>query len=366
MALTMRVVDVRRESVTCRHRFKSAKPMTKPLHVSLIAIPDASISTLHGLYDVLNGFRMLRHLDDAIPESPPFAVEIVGEQSGAVTLASGLQARTHRGVDEVDATDIVIVPSVVLPSQGWTAGRYPKLTQWLADVHERGAMLCSACSGVFLLAETGLLDDRQATVHWGYAPQFRAQFSRVTIHPERSLVVSGDRNQIVSSGASMSWHDLVLYLIARFVGPTAAQTVAKFFALQWHRDGLGPYMIFEGRRDHGDAAILDAQYWLANQFAVANPVDEMVRRSGIAERTFNRRFQAATGHAPLAYVQQLRIEDAKRRLERTDEPIDKIGWQVGYEEPAFFRRLFKRITGVTPGEYRRQFQIPSVGNDSGR
>jgi transcriptional regulator GlxA family with amidase domain len=336
--------------------------MTKPIHVSLIAIPEASISTLHGLYDVLSSFRMLRHLDDSIPDAPPFEVEIIGERTGSVAMASGLQAHTHRSIDELDFTDIVIVPSVVLPAAGWQTGRYPQLTQWLKDMHDRGAMLCSACSGVFLIAETGLLDDRTITLHWGYVPQFRDTFARVELQPEQPLVIAGERGQLVSSGASMSWHDLVLYLIAKHVGPTAAQTVAKFFALQWHREGLGPYMIFEGRLDHGDAAILDAQSWLAKNFGVANPVEEVARRSGVAERTFKRRFQNATGHAPLAYVQQLRIEEAKRRLERTNEPIDKIGWRVGYEEPGFFRRLFKRVTGVTPGHYRRQFQIPTPTN----
>ncbi|CAG0967265.1 HTH-type transcriptional regulator CdhR [Burkholderiales bacterium] len=356
----MPVAGTRGESVTCRPRSKTATRMSKPIHVSLVAIPDASISTLHGLYDVLSSFTMLRRLDDAIPEEAPFDVEIVGALEGPVTLASGLVARTHRGVGDIEETDVVIVPSVVLNAEGWKTGRYPELAAWLKKAHQRGATLCSACSGAFLIAETGLLDGRDITVHWGYAPRFRATFPRVVLHPERSLVISGERGEIVSSGASMSWHDLVLYLIARHVGPTAAQTVAKFFALQWHRDGLGPYMIFAGRSDHGDAAILAAQRWLAKHFPVADPVVEMVRRSGLAERTFKRRFQAATGHAPLAYVQQLRIEDAKRRLERTNEPIDEIGWRVGYENPAFFRRLFKRVTGVTPGHYRRQFQVPVV------
>ena len=352
------------ESVTCRRRSKPA--MSKPLHVSLVAIPDASISTLHGIYDVLNGFRLLKGLDDAIPDTPPFDVEIVGAEQGPITLASGLATRTHRAAAEVEATDIVIVPSVVLQADGWQTGRYPGLAAWLKQAHERGAVLCSACSGAFLIAETGLFDGRQITVHWGYAPKFRAIFPRVGLQPEQAIVVSGERGQFVTSGAAMSWHDLVLYLIARHVGPTAAQTVAKFFALQWHRDGLGPYMIFEGRDDHGDAAILDAQRWLEQNFSVADPVEEMVRRSGLAERTFKRRFQAATGHAPLAYVQQLRVEDAKRRLERTQEPVEEIGWRVGYEDPAFFRRLFKRVTGVTPGHYRRQFQVPSPGSPSSR
>lgn len=116
--------------------------------------------------------------------------------------------------------------------------------------------------------------------------------------------------------------------------------------------------MFEGRRDHGGAAILAAQHWLEKHFSVAAPVEEMVRRSGIAERTFKRRFTQATGLAPLPYVQQLRVAEAKRRLERTRDPLHEIGWWVGYEDPAFFRRLFKRITGVSPAGYRRQFQIP--------
>jgi transcriptional regulator GlxA family with amidase domain len=117
-------------------------------------------------------------------------------------------------------------------------------------------------------------------------------------------------------------------------------------------------MIFEGRNDHGDAEIQNAQEWLATHFSIANPVEELIKRSKLAERTFKRRCTDATGIAPLAYVQRLRIEDAKRRLERTGSPVDEISWRVGYEDAAFFRRLFKRSTGMTPGAYRRRFQIP--------
>jgi transcriptional regulator GlxA family with amidase domain len=334
-------------------------PKAMPIHVSLIAIPEASIATLHGLYDVLNCFAMLRGLDSSIPETPPFEVEILGERQGPLTLASGLATRTHRAIAEVEATRIVIVPSVVIAEGGWRRGRYPELTAWLEAMHDRGATLCSACSGVFLIGETGLLDGRPITVHWGYAPQFQALYPQIPIHPERSLVIAGERGQFVTSGASMSWHDLVVYLIAHHVSPTAAQTVARFFALQWHRDGLAPFMIFDGRTDHGDATILAAQQWLAKSFSIADPVEEMVRRSGLAERTFTRRFAQATGHAPLAYVQQLRVEDAKRRLERTQDSVEEVGWRVGYEDQAFFRRLFKRATGITPGQYRKQFRIPA-------
>ncbi len=330
----------------------------RSLHISLIAIPDAVISTLAGIYDVLAAVPMLTSLSDAIPSEAPFDIEIVGEEGTAVNLASGLPITTHKNIVDIGDTDIVIVPSVLLRDDGWQTGRYPTLVQWLRQMHAQGSILCSACSGVFLLAETGLFDGRETTVHWSYAQHLRRAFPEIRVAPERALLAVGTREELVSSGASSSWHDLVLYLIARYVNPAAAQAVAKFFALQWHRDGLAPYVIFDAPRDHGDALVLEAQDWLCEHLSVAAPVEEMVRRSHVPARSFKRRFSKATGYSPIAYVQLLRIEEAKRRLEGTDAPIDEISWAVGYEDPAFFRRLFKRVTRVTPGAYRRKFQLP--------
>jgi transcriptional regulator GlxA family with amidase domain len=134
--------------------------------------------------------------------------------------------------------------------------------------------------------------------------------------------------------------------------------VARTFALQWHQDGLTPYIVFEGKTDHGDAEIEAAQRWLSKHFSVAAPVDQAIRGTNLAERTFKRRFAVATGMTPISYVQRLRVEDAKRRLERTDDAIDEISWRVGYEDAAFFRRVFKRTTGMNPGAYRKRFSIP--------
>jgi transcriptional regulator GlxA family with amidase domain len=325
------------------------------LHVSLIALPDAVLSTLAGIYDVMNAFGLMGPSNAG---AKPFHVEIVGEGVGPLELASGVPITVQRAIGTLDASDIVIVPSILLPPEGWRKDRYPGMVDWLRRMYGRGALLCSACSGIFLLAETGLFDGKDATVHFGYAHAFSAAYPGVAIHPERVLVISGPHEDLVSSGASTTWHDLVLYLIARYAGATTAQEVARLFALQWHQDGLTPYMIFEGRSDHGDAEIRSAQQWLGGHFSVANPVEEMIKRSKLAERTFKRRFANATGLAPIAYVQRLRIEDAKRRLERTDASVDEISWRVGYEDAAFFRRLFKRTTGMAPGAYRKRFRIP--------
>jgi transcriptional regulator GlxA family with amidase domain len=336
----------------------SAAPLigSTPLHVSLVALPEASVSTLAGILDVMNGPALLGLGEPGA--QPPFRIEVVGESKGLMTLASGVPFEVSRSIDGIEATDIVIVPSVILSREGWHTGRYPRLLKWVQRMHEGGAMLCSACSGIFLLAETGLFDGKDATVHFWYAHAFQSLYPKVPIHPERVLVISGLREELVCSGASTTWHDLVLYLTARHAGATIAQEVARMFALQWHHDGLAPYIVFEGRRDHGDGEILSAQQWLSRHFSVAHPVEEMIKRSKLAERTFKRRFSSATGLTPIVYVQRLRIEDAKRRLERTDAPVDEIGWRVGYEDPAFFRRLFKRTTGMAPGAYRRRFRIP--------
>jgi transcriptional regulator GlxA family with amidase domain len=333
----------------------------KPLQVAIVALPDAVISTLAGVFDVLNGASMM---GIATPGRPSMQVRIVGEKPGPLKLASGVPVEVQASVDEISECDIVIVPSILMSGSGWKRGRYPKLVDWATRMHARGARICSACSGVFLLAETGLFDKRDATVHFGYAAAFSALFPEVAIHPERVLVISGRHEELVSSGASNTWHDLVLYLIAHHIGATVAQEVARNFALQWHQDGLTPYMVFEGRTDHGDAEIAGAQEWLKVNFSVGSPVEEMIRRSRLAERTFMRRFAAATGLTPIAYVQRLRIEDAKRRLERTDDSVEDISWRVGYEDPAFFRRLFKRTTSMAPGAYRKRFQIPEFARGS--
>jgi transcriptional regulator GlxA family with amidase domain len=318
------------------------------------------VGGLTGMLDTLSCFPLLATFDDAVPSASPFAVELVAASRGYAPTASGVALPVHRSIADPGRTDIVIVPSLLVADKTWAQGRYPDLVAWLQRVHGEGGLLCSACSGVLLIAETGLLSGRDATIHPAYAATFQRNFPDVRLRLEETLVATGQREELVMAGASASWHDLVLYLVARHVGPTAAQAVAKFLLLQWHTDGQAPYVPFNPPRDHGDAIVLEAQEWLQTGYAVAAPVTELVERSGMPERTFKRRFARATGYSPIVYVQHVRVEEAKRRLERTSEPVDDLSFAVGYEDPASFRRLFKRITGVPPGAYRRKLQLPAV------
>ena len=231
-------------------------------------------------------------------------------------------------------------------------------------MYDGGATVCSACTGANLLAETGLLDGQEATVHWMSENNFRRRHPDVLLRPDEVLVVSGDGGRLITSGAATAWHDLALYLIARQVGPATAQALARFLLWEWHREGQAAFQVFDPPTEHGDAAILAAQRAIDERFAVAAPVEEMAKWSGLAPRTFKRRFKLATGHAPIAYVQRIRVERAKRLLETSDQPIEEISWVVGYEDPASFRRLFKRLTGLAPGAYRQRFQVPALPTSS--
>jgi transcriptional regulator GlxA family with amidase domain len=334
-------------------------PDSPQTRIRIVATPDSTVSPITGLYEALRS--VLAAPEDEQDGGPSaFDVAIVAESSGVIESESGLTITPHHAVDETEA-DVVIVPSMEFRSEReWTPGRYPKLVHWMRRMYEEGATVCSACTGANLTAETGLLDGQEATVHWLSERTFRRRHPEVLLRPAEVLVVSGDGGRLITSGAATAWHDLALYLIARYVGPATARSVARVQLLEWHRDGQAAFQVFNPPTDHGDAAVLAAQRAIAEGYAVASPVEEMVKWSGLSPRTFKRRFRAATGCTPINYVQRIRVERAKRVLETSDEPIEEISWSVGYEDPASFRRLFKRITGLTPGAYRQRFQIPNL------
>ncbi|MBA1149390.1 helix-turn-helix domain-containing protein [Ectothiorhodospiraceae bacterium WFHF3C12] len=329
------------------------------IHVSLVAVEGTLAMPVAGLYEVLTAFPVVAPFNEDVPASPPFDVEIVGPARTTMSAASGLPITIQRAFAEIERTDIVIVPAMAVET-GWDTGRHAELVDWMRRMHAGGAMLCSACTGLALLAETGLLDGRQATTHWAFAPEFHRCFPKVDLRVDEVLVTAGEREEFAMSGGAASWQDLVLYLIGRFVSPAAAQAIARFELLERHAEGQAPYLPFMPQREHGDALVLGLQQWLDENYSVASPVAEMTQQSGLSPRTMERRFRQATGHSPISYIQQVRVEAAKRRLERTDTPIDLIAWEVGYEDAAAFRRLFKRIARVTPGAYRKKFQVPNA------
>jgi transcriptional regulator GlxA family with amidase domain len=322
-----------------------------PVRISLLAVPEVYMSSLSGFFDTLRTASKLSAGRVSID------VEIVAPDRELESGPSGMPIVAHRTLDEATDTDVVIVPTTLDNGAGWVDDSHPSAARWLATMYGDGSIVCSACSGALLLAESGILDGHEITTHWLLADTFRTRFPSVRVLFDHELVASGEDGRIVTSGASSAWHDLALHILARVGGGELAYETAKFFMYQWHTDGQALYVDFEERLDHGDAAVLRAQAWLADNVAQSSPVERMTEQSGLATRSFKRRFRDATGHSPISYVQHLRIQHAKRMLARTQQSVEDVAWGVGYEDPSAFHRLFKRITRVTPRAYRRKMEV---------
>ncbi|MCI4591060.1 GlxA family transcriptional regulator [Sphingobium sp. BYY-5] len=268
--------------------------------------------------------------------------------------ADGRFARSHDTHDGLPgAPDIWLVPGRLsgIPE----AEEAAPYARWLLDRHAQGATLASNCGGAFLLAATGLLDGRPATTHWSFADQFRARFPDVKLDCDRIVIDDGD---ILTAGGLMAWTDLGLRLVDRLLGPTVMLDTGKFLLVDPAGREQKHYARFAPRMTHGDEPILRVQHWLAAREANAGSVGQMAAQAGLEERTFQRRFKGATGMTPIEYVQHLRVAKAREHLEFTKRTVDQIAWSVGYEDAAAFRKLFHRLIGLSPGDYRTRFAVP--------
>ena len=227
---------------------------------------------------------------------------------------------------------------------------------WIRRRYRAGSFIYSACSGAILLAATGLLDGCEATSHWAYQDLFRTRFPDVRFRPEPNLVFADPAGRIVTAGGTTSWHDLAIHIISRHCSTGEALRIAKVYLLKLHGEGQLPYATLIRRNPHADSVVRTCEKWLSKNYRGKNCIRQVVENSKIPERSLKRRFKSATGSSLIEYIQNLRVEESKRQLESSNKPVDDISANVGYEDPAFFRRLFKRNTGLTPSQYRRMFQ----------
>jgi transcriptional regulator GlxA family with amidase domain len=330
----------------------------KPVHVSVVVFRECDPSIVYGVFDTL--WAAGKDFSDLAGGASLFEPRIVAAEKRPLELITGVSIVPQEAIADVQHTDVVFVPNVIVTTAADLRALDRKLLGWIARMHRQGAQVYSSCGGSLALAEAGLLGGQQATTHWNYAPLFRQEFPDVTLHLERLLVQTGQGHSIACSGGASSWQDLALLLVAKHGGTEEAIRVSKLFLYQWHRDGQLPYASMVQNVKHGDAVIARCQQWIAQNYDKADIVAEVVRQSGLPKRTFDRRFKAATGYSPLPYIQALRIEEAKHVLETTDIAVDSVSRQVGYEDAASFRRLFRRLSGLSPGDYRRKMQPPGI------
>jgi len=328
-------------------------------HACLVTLPQSFASGVIGARDILNlDSDMLGTIDERAGASGlSFCTEVVGA-ARQVDTVFGPPLVMDRLFGETGAADLVYIPPIAVPPDR-APDCDPAMLQWLCDQHDAGALVCAACTGTLVLAASGLLDGMPATTHWAYEGTFREYFPAVELDARRTLVVGGDDGDLVTAGAHASWYDLMLYLVHRYSGAATARRIARIFLLDWHDLDQNAYASFRDNRQHGDTAILVAQDWLRKNLSRADPVESAMAASGLSARSFHRRFRQATGRTPLQYTHQLRVEHAKELLEASDLAIEEVAWQVGYDDTPYFRRLFRRITGVTPACYRKAFRTPA-------
>lgn len=325
--------------------------------IAILVFPETSASVVYGMTDLLaSAGRDWGVIVEGAPGPQLLSTLLVAREVGSIVAANEVPIAVNTRLADCPPVDVICVPEVNLPPGTPLTARFTPEIAWLRARFEAGATLATACSGAMLLAEAGLLAGCEATTHWAWCDVLARRYPSVKVHGQRALVVAGEGGRLIMAGGGSTWLDLSLYLISRLVGVEAAMQVARLNLIDWHSVGQQPYARLARTRQVEDAVIARCQAWIADHYMKPAPVAAMVKLSALAERTFKRRFQEATGMTPIDYVHTLRIEEAKQMLEVREAPVEAIAQEVGYEDAAFFSRLFRRKVALTPAQYRRRFQ----------
>jgi transcriptional regulator GlxA family with amidase domain len=321
----------------------------------LVAIPalvgTASIGTA-GLMDALNkADRSWGFGGGGAGTGRLFDVRLVGLSGRPVACRDGIRLHPGALARNLPTPDLVVVPGLdddLAPSFELNRRWVPWISRW----HQAGARIASSCTGAFLVAEAGVLRGRSATTHWLFADELRQRYPGIEVVVDRMVVDHGD---VITSGGATAFLNLVLYLLERFGGPERANLAAKVLLIDGHRQSQLPYVAALPGRFHDDLLVHAIQQHIDGHLEEPMQVGKLAAQFGLSSRTLTRRFASATGHGPQAYLRHARVEQGKRLLETTGEPIDEIRRDAGYHDPAAFRRVFKQTTGLSPSEYRRAY-----------
>lgn len=314
-----------------------------------ILVPETAI--IEAVADPCYMFKAVNQFLQASGKEPLFKVELVG-LSREVKLDNSLfSVHTDKLISEVDRTDLIFIPAI--SGDITTAIEVNKaMIPWLVAQHRAGAELASLCIGAFLLAATGLLDGKKCSTHWNVANEFRNMFPLVEL-VDGSIIT--EEQGIYSSGGANSYWRLLLYLVEKYTDRDTAILASKFFAVDIDRESQSAFMMFRGQKDHADTDILQAQLFIEDNFQEKISVDELANRYTMGRRSFERRFKKATNNTVVEYMQRIKIEAAKRSFESSRKNINEVMYDVGYTDTKAFRTVFKKITGLTPIEYRNKY-----------
>lgn len=323
----------------------------KQLDVTILLLNDCYASTALAPIEVFHSAGRLWDSLTGAESDPRFRVTVASLDGSEVETPYSVGLTPQKSVEEIDHTDIIVVPASGLELDTQFE-RHRTLFDWLRCWHGRGAYIASICSGAAYLAEAGLLDGREATTHWGTADAYQARYPAVKWRPD--LMVTEDR-RVLCSGGVYAAIDLSLYLVDKFCGHNIAVQTAKALLVDMPRTNQSGYAVLPLSRPHDDDQIRKVESRMQQHFAREHCIEALASSVSMSPRNFVRRFKRATGTMPGKYLQILRISIAREMLEDGARSVQSVASNVGYEDVAFFRVLFKRLTGMTPAEYRTKF-----------
>jgi transcriptional regulator GlxA family with amidase domain len=319
-------------------------------HISIfVPAGKCILSSVIGSYKIFNEVNSC--LQRQYPDQPlPFVIELVGLTPETILYDGAFLIRPHTTIDKITRTDLVILPAILGDYEQEVANN-EKVVPWIIQQYKQGAEIASLCTGAFLIAATGLLNGKKCATHWMAFDAFRKMYPLV--EPVKSVV--HEELGICSSGGAYSFLNLILHLVEKYVNREMAIYCSKIFEIELNRYSQASFTIFNGSKMHEDQAVMHAQEFIEKNYADKINVEDLATRFAVSRRNFERRFRKATHYSPAEYIQYLKIEAARRQLESSRYNINEVMFAVGYNDNKAFRTTFKKITGLSPLEYKHKF-----------
>lgn len=321
-----------------------------------ILVPESSV--IQAIADPQYLFTAVNQFLQSYGKQPLFDVKLVGNNR-EVKLNNGLYTiHTDEQLHDKNQYDLVFIPAL-FGDMKQAVSANEELKPWIVEQYNRGAEVASLCVGAFMLASTGLLNGKKCSTHWGFANEFREMFPEVDV-VDGSIVT--EENRIYSSGGANSYWNLLLYLVEKYTDRDTAILASKYFAIDIDRESQAAFAMFKGQKNHNDGEITKVQDFIEAGYQDKITVDQLADKFAIGKRSLERRFKKATGNTIMEYVQRIKVEAAKRSFEKSRKNVNEVMYDVGYTDTKAFRELFKKITGLTPIEYRNKYNKQPVLN----
>lgn len=314
-------------------------------HTSIV-----NMGATHQILSQVNGILAERD------RPPAYDVHLVGLEEEIPQSTGLFTVKPDRLIGDVEETDLIIIPAIH-DDPDRARERNRAFIPWIVDQYKEGSEVASMCVGAFFLAETGLLEGRKCATHWMHANDFRRRHPGVNLVDEKIMT---EEDGIYTSGGAFAFLNLLLHLIEKHAGREVAVIASKAFSIDIDRDSQSAFMIFEGQKDHGDEKVIRVQRHIEDNLQKKLLVDDLARLVALGRRTLERRFKKATGNTVTTYAQRVKVEAAKKSLEKSRKNITEVMYEVGYSDTKSFRNLFRRITGLTPVEYRDKYNRRAV------